>query len=127
MRILLDTHILLGCLEGRSRLPGEAVATIEAADEVFASVVNVWEMAIKHGLGKLDLDVAFAKLPKIITDSGYDLLDIKVEHAVRVAELPPVHRDPFDRMLVAQSIAEPMRLLTHDSQLAEYGSTILLV
>ncbi len=127
MRVLLDTHILLWCLEGDSRLPIRAVDLVEVADEVYASTASLWEMAIKHSLGKLRLDIDFSDLPKVIADSGFEILPVNTEHTVQLAHLPSLHRDPFDRMLVSQSIVEPLRLVTHDSVLADYGNTVILV
>jgi PIN domain nuclease of toxin-antitoxin system len=127
MRVLLDTHILLWCLQGSKKLPAKAVDIVQSADEVYASVVSLWEMAIKYSLGKLNMDIDFAELEKAILVSGYEYLPVEAAHTVQLVELPYLHRDPFDRMLVAQSIVEPLRLVTRDSQLARYGSTIIKV
>ncbi len=127
MRILLDTHVLLWCLQGSKKLPAQAIDIVQRADDVYASVASLWEIAIKHSLGKLVLNVEFTVLEKVIVDSGYVLLAIEASHTVQLVELPHIHRDPFDRMLVAQSIAEPLRLVTSDPQVASYGSNVIRV
>lgn len=127
MRALLDTHILLWCLQGSKKLPAQAIDIIQSADEVYASVASLWEIAIKYSLGKLDLDIAFAELDKAIVASGYEYLPVEAAHTVQLVELPHLHNDPFDRMLIAQSIAEPLRLVTSDAQVARYGSTVIKV
>ncbi len=127
MRVLLDTHILLWCLQGSKKLPAQAADIVQSADEVYASVVSLWEIAIKYSLGKLNMDIEFAELEKAIVVSGYEYLPVEAVHTVQLVELPFLHRDPFDRMLVAQSIVEPLRLVTSDTQLARYGNTIITV
>ena len=127
MRLLLDTHIVLWCLQGKSELPAKAFELINDAEEVYVSAASFWEMAIKVPLGKLKLDIKLQEFPKVLSESGYETLAIKVEHAVQVAGLPPFHRDPFDRMLIAQSIMEPLQFVTHDAMLTEYADSIILV
>lgn len=123
MRVLLDTHLLLWALTQPTRLPAAARKQIEAAD-VYVSAASIWEISIKSGLGKIDVrpgDVLAAIAP-----SGFSLLAITGEHAVRVAELPPLHKDPFDRMLAAQALIEPMILLTNDEALRGYGPFVTI-
>ncbi len=127
MRILLDTHILLWCLDDVKRLPEEAKRQILAADEIYASVVNIWEVAIKISIGKIKLSVDLRHFVQEITRSGFRILDIKPDHPLRLAELENIHRDPFDRMLVAQSISEPLHLMTCDTLVAKYKSNIILI
>lgn len=127
MKLLLDTHILIWSLEQSERLSAEAEALIQDAHEVHVSVASLWEMAIKHTLGRLKLTIKFTELPDVIAASGFELLPIHAAHAVQYRNLPILHRDPFDRMLVAQSICEPLRLLTSDRILPQYGSTVLEV
>jgi PIN domain nuclease of toxin-antitoxin system len=124
MRVLLDTHLLLWALATPGRLSAAAREAIAAAD-VYVSAASIWEISIKTQLGKLDAnarDVLAAVEP-----AGFSLLPITGEHAVRVAELPAVHRDPFDRMLAAQASVEPMILLTNDAALGQYGSFVSVV
>ena len=127
MRVLLDTHILLWCLQGSRKLPTKVVDIVQSAEEVYASVASLWEIAIKLSLGKLEMEIDFAELDKAIVGSGYEHLPVEAAHTVQLVELPHLHRDPFDRMLIAQSIVEPLRLITSDPQVARYGSTIIKV
>lgn len=128
MRVLLDTHLLLWSVASSRRLPKEARALIlDAANEVFYSAASVWEVAIKSALRRRDFKADPAVLVRALAQSGFSELPVTAAHAARVAGLPPLHRDPFDRMLVAQSLAEPMTLLTNDSVLLGYGPLIHLV
>ena len=124
MRILVDTHLLLWWVAGL-RLPGNSGDLIrDSANEVFVSAASVWEVAIKARMGRLEADPqAFVAA---LADGGFGELPISSQHAAAVADLPDHHRDPFDRILVAQALVEPMRLLTHDRTLASYGDAILL-
>lgn len=126
MRVLLDTHILLWWLSDDKRLPKEAEKIIKDDDnQVYVSAASIWEVAIKAALGQIKAD-PFA-IQEAIAPSGFLELPVTGTHAAQVSRLPHHHRDPFDRMLVAQSLVEPMRLLTTDRLLARYGETILFV
>ena len=126
MRVLLDTHILLWWLSDDRRLPKDAEKIIKDGDNlVYVSAASVWEIAIKATLGQIKAD-PFA-VQESIAPSGLLNLPVTGTHAAHVSRLPHHHRDPFDRMLVAQSLVEPMRLLTTDRLLARYGETVLLV
>ena len=127
MRILLDTHIALWAVTGHASLSKQARDTILDADEVFVSAASTWEIAIKHALGKGDMPVSAEQALQAFRDAGYVLLDIKPEHTLRVEQLPPIHKDPFDRMLVAQVLCEPLILVTYDPLVAQYGSSVLKV
>ena len=128
MRLLLDTHIALWALVDSPRLPAKARLLILAPDnEVIVSAASVWEIAIKHGLAKKNMPVSGAEAKSWFTRAGYTLLPVTAEHAALVEELPPHHADPFDRILVAQALDEPMRLVTHDPTVARYSDTVLLV
>ena len=128
MRLLLDTHISLWALVDSPRLPAEARLLILAPDnEVVVSAASVWEIAIKHGLAKKNMPVSGAEARSWFMRAGYTLLPVTAEHAALVKELPPHHADPFDRILVAQALAEPLRLVTHDPTVARYSDTVLLV
>lgn len=121
MRILLDTHLLLWALAQPSKLSPSTRIQIIAA-EVYVSAASIWEISIKAALGKL------AAVPRDvlagIEPAGFTLLPISGEHAAKVGELPMLHKDPFDRMLVAQASVEPMLLLTNDETLRGYGSFV---
>ena len=128
MRVLLDTHLLLWSVASSRRLPKEARSLIlDAANEVFYSAASVWEVAIKNALRRRDFKADPAVLVRALTQSGFCELPVTAAHAARVAGLPAIHRDPFDRLLVAQSLAEPMTLLTNDAVLVRYGALVQLV
>ena len=128
MRVLLDTHLLLWSIASSRRLPKEASSLIlDAANEVFYSAASVWEVAIKSALRGSDFKAEPAVLVRALAQSGFSELPVTAAHAARVARLPSIHRDPFDRLLVAQSLAEPMTLLTNDAALVRYGSSVQLV
>jgi len=121
VRILLDTHLLLWALSRPAKLPAVARRQIDAG-EVHISAASIWEISIKSALGKLaaNPDDVLAG----IEPAGFSLLSVSGEHAAKVGGLPPLHKDPFDRMLVAQALIEPMLLLTNDELLRGYGSFI---
>ena len=127
MRILLDTHIALWAVTGHASLSQSARKTILDADEVFVSVASTWEIAIKHALGKGDMPVSAEQALQAFRDAGYVMLDIRPEHTLKVEQLPPIHKDPFDRMLVAQALWEPLILVTCDPLVAKYGPGVLRV
>ena len=127
MRILLDTHIALWAVVGSRRLAARAREAILAADEVFVSTASLWEIAIKHGLGRGDMSMSSAQALAAFTDAGYGVLNIRPEHALAVERLAPIHSDPFDRMLIAQALAEPLTLITRDALVASYSPAIVRV
>ena len=127
MRVLLDTHIALWAVTGSARLVPAAQAAILAADEVFVSVASIWEIAIKRGLGKGRMPVSSTQALQAFIDAGYSLLDVRAAHVVHVEALPPIHKDPFDRLIVAQAMLEPLILITRDAVVARYSSSIVKV
>lgn len=128
MRLLLDTHIALWAISDDPRLSGAARALITAPEnEIFVSAASIWEISIKYSLGRTNMPVSSAEALGWFRESGYRLLAISSEHAVAVEALAPLHADPFDRMLVAQALYEPLRLVTHDAQVARYSDTIIAV
>lgn len=128
MRLLVDTHLLLWATARSRRLPKEARLLLEdAANEVFFSAASLWEIVIKATLRRPDFDVDVARLRPALTEMGFAELAVSGAHAERLPALPPIHKDPFDRMLVAQSLTEPLLLLTNDGVLAGYGSVVRLV
>lgn len=124
MRLLLDTHIFLWAAIGSTALKAQARRTIENAEAVFVSAASIWEIAIKARLGKIKADPD--ALVAAIEESGFVDLPISVAHAARVAGLPPLHSDPFDRLLIAQAIVEPLRFLTADAGLKPYSDLVTL-
>jgi PIN domain nuclease of toxin-antitoxin system len=125
MRLLLDTHIFLWAAAGSPRLKPEARRLIEAADEVYVSAASVWEVAIKARLGKIRANPE--EVAAAIDASGFRELSVRASHAAGVANLELLHSDPFDRLLIAQALAEPLRLLTADAALARYSNVVTLV
>jgi len=124
MRLLLDTRIFLWAVAGSPRLKPAARRLIESAEQVYVSAASIWEIAIKAQLGKIEAE------PQALTDaiaaSGFLELGVRATHAAGVARLAVHHTDPFDRLLVAQALAEPLRLLTADAALAQYGDIVVL-
>lgn len=125
MRLLLDTHVYLWYLVDSPKLSRTARMTIASADEIFVSAASIWEATIKAGLGKVKADLPL--LVEGIVASGFSELPVTAAHAAAVAQLRPLHRDPFDRLLIAQAIFEPLRLLTADPVLVEYSDLVELV
>ena len=123
MRLLLDTHCFLWFFTGDSKLSGDARAAIEStSNESLVSIASLWEMAIKSSLGKLDLRLPFAELAaRILTDTDSTLLALSVSHLEALQQLPFHHRDPFDRMLVAQAQVEGLTIVTKDENVQSYG------
>lgn len=128
MRLLLDTHLVLWWEAGHSRLSKQVKEWVRnEAEAVFVSRASLWEIAIKISIGRLKLDIA--KFERNVERHGFQWLDIKNDHLLAVAALPNFadHRDPFDRLLVAQSRTEPLVLLSADPVLARYGATVQVV
>ncbi|HKW53653.1 MAG TPA: type II toxin-antitoxin system VapC family toxin [Stellaceae bacterium] len=125
MRLLLDTQIYLWFLADSRKLSRQGRQTIADAEEVFVSAASIWEAALKAALGKLD--AVPGDLVAGIDASGFVELSISPQHAARVATLPPYHRDPFDRLLVAQAMHEPLHLLTADAALRRYSELVVTV
>ncbi|UKD18073.1 type II toxin-antitoxin system VapC family toxin (plasmid) [Burkholderia aenigmatica] len=125
MRLLLDTHVYLWSVLDDRKLSKRARQLILDADEVFVSAATIWEASIKAGLGKLNVDVD--DLVAEISAAGFVELPVRVAHAARVRDLPDIHRDPFDRLLVAQAMIEPLRLVTADGHLAQYTDLVIEV
>ena len=128
MRLLVDTHLLLWASASSRRLPKEARRLLEAPrNEIHYSAVSLWEIAIKSGLRRSDFEVDLALLRPALSEMGFIELPVTGAHAERLVDLPPLHRDPFDRMLVAQSLSEPLLLLTNDAALGAYGEVVKVV
>lgn len=125
MRLLLDTNVLLWTLTAHPRIQSVSQLILAPETEIFVSTVSLWEIATKASIGKLAADVG--EIRAAIAASGFLELPVLGEHSEILATLPLHHRDPFDRMLIAQTIAEPMRLLTGDTQLAVYSELVQTV
>ena len=128
MNLLLDTHVALWAITDSPRLSVTARELIQSPRaSIWVSVASLWEIAIKHSLARGDMPVAGQEASRYFEAAGYRLLPIEAEHAVAVEKLPRHPQDPFDRLIVAQALVEPMRLLTHDAVLARYSDTIATV
>jgi PIN domain nuclease of toxin-antitoxin system len=123
--LLLDTHVLLWAALSSPRLPLQARVLLEREDNILLfSVASLWEVAIKRSLGRPDFRVDPRLLRRGFADNGYEELAILGQHTVAVDGLPPLHKDPFDRLLVAQSLIEGITLLTVDPLVAQYPAPV---
>ncbi|MBI2375567.1 MAG: type II toxin-antitoxin system VapC family toxin [Deltaproteobacteria bacterium] len=128
MRLLLDTHVALWAIAADRRLPRSARDLIrDSENDVYVSAATVWEISIKHALGTGRMPISGAAAHDYFEDAGYISVPISSTHASAVEGLPRIHGDPFDRIIVAQSIVEPFRLVTHDETVASYHPSIILV
>ena len=128
MKLLLDTHLLLWAAGEPKRLSKQARTLIDNPDnELLFSAASLWEVAIKRGLGREDFKVDARLLRRGLLDNGYSELPIISDHVVATESLPPIHKDPFDRVLVAQATVEGVTLLTLDSLVAQYPGPIKTV
>lgn len=128
MRLLPDTHLLLWLVEEPPDLSAQARDLLEdRTNDVMFSVTSLWEVAIKFALGRPDFQIDPRVLRRGLLDNGYAELPVLAEHALATVSLPPIHKDPFDRMLIAQATVEGMMLLTADPILARYPGPIRLV
>lgn len=128
MVLLLDTHVLLGALDKPERLPEEVLRYIEAPDnEVYFSAVSIWEIAIKMSLGKINFLYSPEQIARAAQETGFIELPVTSEHAAKIIGLPLYHHDPFDRLLIAQTLLMPARLLTADSLLTPYSELVWLI
>ena len=125
MKLLLDTHILLWLMQDAPQLGPAARRLVDQAESVHVSSVSLWEIAIKRSLGKLRLNPD--ALDDHLAASAVQPLAVSWAHARQLRALPAHHGDPFDRMLVAQAMSEPLHLLTHDAALAPYSALVILV
>jgi PIN domain nuclease of toxin-antitoxin system len=125
MRLLLDTHIFYWSFYDPDKLAEKTVSIIMSAEAVFVSSASIWEMAIKVRLGKMAGDPV--ELARHIEQAHFQELPVWSKHALQVATLPLHHTDPFDRLLIAQAMTEPLHLLTADTQLKPYSELVLCV
>lgn len=128
MRILLDTHLLLWAMAASRKLPRNVKSQLlDSHNDIYYSAASLWEIAIKRGLQRADFRIDIEALMEALPASGFLELPITAAHAAGVARLPPIHKDPFDRLLVAQSMAEPLTLLTNDAVLADYWDGVKVI
>ena len=125
MRLLLDTHVLLWALGAPERLDEAARSAIaDPANEVLFSAASIWEIAIKSALNRADFQLSPAEIAAAALETGFVELPVRSAAAARVASLPAYHRDPFDRLLIAQAMSEPAMLYTADAQLEPYSELV---
>ena len=128
MKLLLDTHILLWALQDSPQLTASTRELLEApANELYVSTASLWEIAIKHTRRPKDLPLSAEEVHEVLATTRAQLLNITPQHLLKLAQLPTHHNDPFDRILVAQALSEPLRLLTHDAVVAQYSDAIIRV
>ncbi|MBF0234622.1 MAG: type II toxin-antitoxin system VapC family toxin [Desulfamplus sp.] len=128
MKLLLDTHIILWAAGQPDKLSDAArTMLLETRNLLFFSAASIWEIVIKRGLGRDDFKVDPHRLRKMLVMNGYTELPITTEHALIVYNLPSFHKDPFDRILIAQARSEGMSLLTVDTSIIQYGEAIIAV
>jgi PIN domain nuclease of toxin-antitoxin system len=131
VRLLLDTHVALWAVADDRRLSAKArTLIVDPANEIVVSAASLWEIAIKHALARgtpNDMPISAFEALGFFQEAGYELLDISPAHVVTIETLPTLHADPFDRILVAQALNVPLRLLTHDPKVARYSDVIIHV
>lgn len=128
MKLLLDTHLLLWASNNPGKLSKTAIDLInDLENELFFSSGSIWEIVIKSSLGRDDFNVDVHQLRRGLIDNGYQELTITSEHTLFIAHLPLIHKDPFDRLIVAQATVEGMCLLTADQTMADYLGPVKLV
>lgn len=127
MRLLLDTHILLFALDGADRLRADVRgAIVDPKNKVFVSAASALEIVIKASIGKLDVPPSISDwLPSHLESNRFDVLAISLQHVLWVERLPQIHRDPFDRILIAQALAEELTIVTRDSKVMSYPVSVL--
>ena len=128
MKYLLDTHIALWLLTDNRQLTQKARQVILSPNHrIYASVATLWEVAIKHKKYPNDMPLTSRTMAQLLRQSNVLLLPIKLEHITATETLPDIHKDPFDRLLIAQAVSEPMRFLTHDEKLVKYSELVEFV
>lgn len=131
MKLLLDTHVALWAIADDDRLSAKARRLIDDEEnDIVVSAATVWEISIKHALargGPNDMPISGEEALGYFKDAGFELLNISPAHAAAVEALPPLHADPFDRILIAQALTTPLRLLTHDQRIVGYSDLVIAV
>ncbi|KRE06544.1 twitching motility protein PilT [Bosea sp. Root381] len=125
MKLLLDTHLLLWLVSEPHKLSSEAMTLIETPENAVSfSIASLWEIAIKNASGRADFAINLRRLRRNLIENDYRELPIESEHVLALSDLPVIHKDPFDRILLAQATAEAMTLLTSDAVLARYPGPV---
>jgi PIN domain nuclease of toxin-antitoxin system len=130
VRLLLDTHVMLWWALGDQRLTTRGQSLIaDDRNDCFVSIASVWEVAIKTSArrGGLPTGITASTYAALIDEAGFELLDVRRSHAIELESIPPIHGDPFDRLMIAKAVQERMTLLTHDRIVGSYGKPVMLV
>ncbi|MBR5965040.1 MAG: type II toxin-antitoxin system VapC family toxin [Treponema sp.] len=117
---LIDTHALLWYLRDSPEISKTAKEAIDKSDRIFTSIASLWEIAIKRNIGKLDLEFSSVQIERLCIQKEISLLPIKAEHLDKLNDLPKHHKDPFDRLLIAQALAENLCIITRDQTIPQY-------
>ena len=126
MRTVIDTHALIWYIEGDNKLSNKAISVIENLDnQIFVSKASLWELAIKISLGKLHISVGFEDLEVFLIENGFTILDYNFDHLVTLMSLQYHHKDPFDRLIIAQSITNRYKIITTDKSFEKYDVEII--
>ena len=121
MRFLIDTHVLLWYLLGDSRISDRTKSILESKEnKLFLSKASLWEIAIKMSIGKLLLNVSLTELSFFLIDKGFEILDFNIADLEKLQSLPFIHKDPFDRLIIAQAKTKSLKLISYDSKIEEY-------
>ena len=121
MNLLIDTHVLLWYLIDDSQLSVSSIRKIEnPSNNIYVSIASLWEIAIKINIGKLDLYIPFKKLQKEVLNNNFTILPIEFTHTVQLSKLEPIHRDPFDRILISQALVENLTIISKDTTFSAY-------
>ena len=121
MNLLIDTHVLLWYLIDDSQLSVSSIRKIEnPSNNIYASIASLWENAIKINIGKLHLHIPFKKLQKEVLNNNFTILPIEFTHTVQLSKLEPIHRDPFDRILISQALVENFTIISKDTTFSAY-------
>lgn len=128
MKLLLDTHVVLWAAGQTEKLSASSLGLLQHPDNaLFFSAASIWEIVIKLQLGRVDFSVDPYRLRRMLVVHGYTELPVTSEHALRIETLPALHKDPFDRLLIAQARSDGMLLLTADAAVAQYGESVRLL
>ncbi len=122
---LLDTHTLLWFLFRQEELSDKAKEIIQSSNNLYVSMASLWEIAIKQSIGKLDINKTIVQITEICREQDIEILPIKSEHCDKIKNLPQIHGDPFDRLLVAQSMIEGLKILSKDNKIKEYDTEVI--
>lgn len=126
MKLLLDTHALIWFINGDKQLPRKSVELIKQIDlKCYVSIASIWEIAIKISLGKLELNGGFNEISEIMKNHEIEILPLAFEHIRKLIDLEFHHRDPFDRIIIAQGLVEKMTVVTKDENFSKYGVKVL--